>query len=155
MRQTLNKVAQAERFIVYQMLVYPEARTFFDNHVRVFTHEVHRYIVNYLKEFKPKEQVNYALLLNDIQSRFTDEATINEYTQELLTIESGLQDVKYDENILNDAAKTLNYERELQILERKHQDELLRAPDDASYAALKVKHIQAKTELMQKYGKKK
>jgi DNA primase len=154
-RQTLNKVAQAERFIVYQMLVYPEARTFFDNHVRVFTHEVHRYIVNYLKEFKPKEQVNYALLLNDIQSRFTDEATINEYTQELLTIESGLQDVKYDENILNDAAKTLNYERELQILERKHQDELLRAPDDASYAALKVKHIQAKTELMQKYGKKK
>ncbi|OQC10152.1 MAG: DNA primase [Tenericutes bacterium ADurb.Bin087] len=154
-RQTLNKVAQAERFIVYQMLVYPEARTFFDNHVRVFTHEVHRYIANYLKEFRPQAKFNYALLLNDIQSRFSDEAKINEYTQELLAIEDGLQDVKYDENILNDAAKTLNYERELQILERKHQDELLQAADENSYASLKVKHLHAKRALMQKYGVKK
>lgn len=154
-RQTLNKVAQAERFIVYQMLVYPEARAFFDAHVKVFTHEVHRYIANYLKEFRPSEKVNYALLLNDIQTRFSDENKINDYTQELLEIETGLESIKYDEDILNDAAKTLNYERELQILERRHQDELLKAPDDASYALLKAKHIQARRELMKKYNQKK
>lgn len=154
LRQTLNKVTQAERFIVYQMLFYPEARKFFDNNVRVFTHEVHRYIANYINEFKPKEAVNYALLLNDVQTRFSDAEQINAYTEELLEIEEGAKDVKYDENILNDAAKTLNYERELALLEHKQAQELLRAEGDEAYALLKVKHLQAKKALMRKYGKK-
>lgn len=155
LRQTLNKVTQAERFIIYQMLVYPEAREFFNTNVKVFTHEIHRYIANYIKEFAPNDEVNYASLLNDVNVRFSsDEAKIDEYTRELLEIEVEAEGVKYDQNILQDALMTLQYERELKLLEKDHEVALLNASTDAEYAAEKIKHLNKKRALLKKYERK-
>ena len=154
LKQTLNKIAQAERFIVYQMLVYPEARTFFHENVKVFTHEIHKYIASYLDEFRPTERVNYAELLNDVQIRFQDEATIEAYTSELLAIESELDNVKYDEEILNDSLRALDYEREYKRLVRAEEKALLAAKDTEAYTNVKVEYLAKFHALNQKYKRK-
>jgi len=154
LRQTLNKVTQAERFILYQMLVYPEARAYFDANVKIFTHEIHKYLANYLKEIMPSQKVNFAEILNDINTRFEDEAKISEYTQEIMEIEANMDDVNYDIDVLNDANNTLQYERELRILERNHEKALLDASDETAYAVAMNKYVIAKKELIKKYKRK-
>lgn len=153
-RQTLNKVAQAERFIVYQMLVYPEARTFFADNVKVFTHEIHKYIASYLEEFNPVARINYAELLNDVQLRFQDEDKVTEYTKELLTIETALDTIKYDPDILEDSVRVLNYERELKLLKRAEENALLKAKDTDAYAIVKAEYVDLQRQLAQKYKRK-
>ncbi len=153
-RQTLNKVAQAERFIVYQMLVFPEARTFFANNVKVFTHEIHKYIASYLEEFNPVARINYAELLNDVQLRFQDEDKVAEYTKELLKIEPALDTIKYDPDILKDSVRVLNYERELKLLKRAEEDALLKAKDSDAYAIVKAEYVELQRQLAQKYKRK-
>ena len=154
LKQVLNKVTQAERYILYQMIVYPEARVFFDEKVKIFTHEIHRYIANYLKEYASNETFNYAMLLNDVNTRFADEHKISEYTNELLEIEQDLHKVKYDEAILNDSLKILLYERELKLLEKEHENALLKASDDELFLAEKKRFLEKKQKLIKKYERK-
>lgn len=154
LRQTLNKVAQAERFILYQMLVYPEARAYFDANVKIFTHEIHKYLANYLKEVMPSHSVNFAEILNDINTRFSDEVKINEYTQEIMDIEAAMGDVHYDLEVLNDANKTLQYERELFVLEKDHEKALMAAEDEMQYAKVMNDYLIAKKKLLKKYERK-
>ena len=154
LKQVLNKVTQAERYILYQMIVYPEARAFFDEKVKIFTHEIHRYIANYLKEYASSETFNYAMLLNDVNTRFADEHKISEYTNELLDIEQDLDKVKYDEAILNDSLKILLYERELKLLEKEHENALLKASDDELFLAEKKRFLEKKQKLIKKYERK-
>ena len=154
LKQVLNKVTQAERYILYQMIVYPEARVFFDEKVKIFTHEIHRYIANYLKEYASNETFNYAMLLNDVNTRFADEHKISEYTNELLEIEQDLDKVKYDEAILNDSLKILLYERELKLLEKEHENALLKASDDELFLAEKKRFLEKKQKLIKKYERK-
>lgn len=154
LKQVLNKVTQAERYILYQMIVYPEARRFFDEKVKIFTHEIHRYIANYIKEYASTEKFDYAMLLNDVNTRFADEQKINEYTNELLEIEQELDKVKYDEAILNDSLKILRYERELKLLEKEHENALLKASNDEQFLAEKKRFLEEKQKLIKKYERK-
>jgi len=154
LRQTLNKITQAERFIIYQMLVYPEARAYFDANVKIFTYEIHKYLANYLKEVMPSKEVNFAEILNDINTRFADEDKINEYTQEIMEIEAEIEDVKYDVGVLDDANNTLQYERAIKILEKDHERALMAAKNEEEYALAMNKYLVARQQLMKKYERK-
>lgn len=154
LRQTLNKIAQAERFIVYQMLIYPEAREFFNAKVKVFTHEIHKYIASYLDEYQPVTRIDYAELLNDVQLRFSDPEKIDHYTQELLDIESELDSVKYDADILNDSLHALDYEREVKLLSRQEERATLAAKDEAELSLVKAEYVVKRRKLAAKYKRK-
>lgn len=154
LKKTLNRVTQAERLIIYQMLYFPKARTFFEENVKVFSNDIHRYLASYIKEFTPDVPVSYAELLNDVQMRFTDEEVISEYTETLLGIGEEAQKAVLDFALLDDASRVILYERELKSLEKNQEKALLNAADDAEYTALKIHFIDLKKQLEQKYKRK-
>ncbi len=154
MKKTLNRITQAERLIVYQMLHFPEARTFFEETVKVFSNDIHRYLANYIKEFSPDTPVTYSELLNDVEMRFSDEATVNEYTETLLGISEEAQKAELNYDLLDDASRIIMYERELKSLERSEEKALLGASNEEEYTALKISFIDQKKQLAKKYKRK-
>ncbi len=154
LKKTLNRITQAERLIIYQMLHFPEARTFFAEKVKVFSDDIHRYLANYIKEYSGEEPVTYADLLNDVQMRFNDETQINEYTETLLGIEEEAEKAVLDFALLDDASQIILYERELKSLNRNEEKALLSAVGDEAYTAVKISFIEQRKELRKKYKRK-
>lgn len=152
LKKTLSALKQAERHIVRQMLLFPEAINYFNQNLRVFSDEVHRYIASYLKTYgNDEEKIDYAALLGEVSMSISDEAKKDMYIEELLQIESELENVKYDENILAESVNKIMLERELEICKRKYEEEKEQAVTEVERAKLSISYNEKRRALLKKY----
>lgn len=156
-RKQVDRLLLAERVVVLQMLNFPEAVTFFNEHVKVFSDEVYRYIANYLNEYEALESdVKFANLLSHINTSFSDETKKAQFSEEVLDLIEEETTEVFREDILFDALKQINYERELRLLNLQETNELKAVElREEEIGPIKLKYLKLKRELQQKYRTKK
>ena len=86
-RQLLNRLQQAERLLVHQMIAYPEAMDFYKTNNVKFTDEFHRYIASFLAYNEEIDRENiYPIILNDINERIDDDQRQSLYRNQVIDI---------------------------------------------------------------------
>ncbi len=152
LKKTMSKLMLAERVVVLQMLAFPEALSFYNTHVKLFNDEIYRYIANYLNEKQTEEPVNYAQMLSHINASIRDENKKEQYSEEVLSLSEDVPTSDYSEDIMHDALRQINYERELALLEHKQAQELNASNlTEEARAPIIQKYLRAKRELQIKY----
>lgn len=153
LRKEMDRLLLAERVVVIQMLNFPEAVTFFNEHVKIFSDEVYRYIANYLNEYDDvASDVKFANLLSHINTSLSDETKKAIYAEEVLDLIEEESMENYREDVLFDALKQINYERELRLLNLQEENELKEvALREEEIAPIKQKYLKLKRKLQQKY----
>mgnify|MGYP001024819036 CR=1 FL=1 len=141
-RQVLNRLQQAERLLVQQMMNYPEAMDFYKKNNVKFTDEFHRYIANYLAYNKEVDRENiYAVILNDINERIEDEQRQTNYRNQVIDIANQKMNSKeFNPDLVVDAYQVVQAEGESSLIKLKMEQELALATNDLERAKIVEKY---------------
>lgn len=141
-RQILNRLQQAERLLIEQMITYPEALNFYVEKKVKFTDEFHRYIANFLSYNKEVDRDNiYAVIINDINERFEDDEKQGLYRDSVIEIADLQTDrPKYSEQLLNDAYQVVLEEGQESLIKLQMEQELAQATNDLERAKIVAKY---------------
>lgn len=141
-RQILNRLQQAERLLIEQMISYPEALNFYFEKKVKFTDEFHRYIANFLSYNRDIDRNNiYAVIINDINERFDDEQKQNLYRNSIIEIADMQKDKpSFSEHLLNDAYQVVLEEGQESLIKLQMEQELAQATTDLERAKIVAKY---------------
>lgn len=141
-RQLLNRLQQAERLMVQQMMVYPEAMKFYQTNNVKFTDEFHRYIANFLAYNEQVDRENiYAVIINDINERIDDEERQNMYRNQVLEIANQkMVTNEYNPDLVADAYQVVQQEGTTSLVKLQMDQELALATNDLERATIVEKY---------------
>ena len=141
-RQLLNRLQQAERLLVHQMIAYPEAMDFYKTNNVKFTDEFHRYIASFLAYNEEIDRENiYPIILNDINERIDDDQRQSLYRNQVIDI-ANEKDIgqKFNPSLVVDAYKVVQQEGEASLTKLKMEQELALATNDLERAKIVEKY---------------
>lgn len=141
-RQVLNRLQQAERLLIEQMITHPQALDFYITKKVKFTDEFHRYIANFLSYNKEIDRQNiYAVILSDINQRIDDEQRQDFYKNNVIEIaETSDQNSKFRPELLEDAYQVVNKEGQENLINLQMEQELAQATNDLQRAKIVAKY---------------
>ena len=141
-RQVLNRLQQAERLLIEQMITHPQALDFYITKKVKFTDEFHRYIANFLSYNKEVDRQNiYAVILSDINQRIDDEQRQDFYKNNVIEIaETSDQNSKFRPELLEDAYQVVNKEGQENLINLQMEQELAQATNDLQRAKIVAKY---------------
>lgn len=137
-REVLNRLQQAERLMIHQMLNYPQAMDFYKTNNVKFTDEFHRYIASFLAYNQEVDRENiYAVIINDINERIDDEQRQTNYRNQVIEIANQKMVTKdYNPDLVVDAYQVVQKEGESSLTKLKMEQELALATNDLERAKI-------------------
>ncbi len=141
-RPILNRLQQAERLLVHQMINFPEAMDFYRKNGVKFTDEFNRYIASYLAYNKVEDRENiYAAIISDISERFDDEQRQSLYKNQIIDLANDkVVSDGYNPDLVADAYQVVIEEGESGLLKLKMEQELAQATNDLERAKIVAKY---------------
>lgn len=142
LRPILNRLQQAERLLVQNMISYPEALEFYINKKVKFSDDFHRYIANFLSYHQDIDRKNiYAVILSDINERIDDEQRQNFYRNNIIDIANPKEDTPpFSKELLEDAYQVVVEEGQSNLMKLQMDQELQEATNDLERAKIVAKY---------------
>ena len=134
-RKALQKLATAERELLYQMMGNVAAIAFYEKNVGAFYDDIYREIANYIIEYNEKYQnidINGVMLLIESNDSESKEAVLKDLTE---ILEEDFHPTECTEDLLDNLLDTINSEK-LRISEEDALEESLKGKTELEQARI-------------------
>lgn len=142
-KRTLSRLQLAQRAIIQQMILFPEAVEYTKKNKIFLTDNFYRFLSNYLVNNEiddPKK--TYSALVNHINIVTTDEKKRQERLEQLDELIE-LQEVKkFSPGIIDDAYKTIIDEGKIERIKKENREKLAQTDDAVERAQIYQEHLE-------------
>lgn len=140
-KKQISALKYAERTVLVQMLNDQKAIDFYKNEIRLFVDEVYRYVANYLTLKKSEDSKNvYHNIINAINEDFKDDKEKLETFSEEVTQLIAVEDVTYNQGLLEDAKRHIVKLRKKESRLRKLEAQISNATTNTELAQIYEKN---------------